>query len=302
MDLPAEIRLLVYSALMGQRVDLYRAKCRFCPLRSQQDESALFKSTDQFYLEPTEHANLVCTQILRTSKKIYSEALPVLYANNAIHVECLECERTRHTSVYACSIEPHNITTELTEHYHLHINCITVAYILSDYELYNLMPTFAAQWPIMESQILARYKNTKYISLRARFSRVTEVTFVLARRSSRPTTERVLDYKSVLAEHSDYFPKSYSDPWSPADLEQICDVITLSHARGHLKSTAFGVQSIRWKSFSGNTKEFTLYLGYDKHGTSDTAIENIFAGLDFDERWRRLLAERLMDWAGVFDA
>ncbi|CAD6563558.1 MAG: hypothetical protein ASARMPRED_000047 [Alectoria sarmentosa] len=122
MEYPLEIRLLIYNELITQHVDLYRPKYGFCPERARDYEpnSALFKSTNC--------ANLAHTQILRTSKQVYSETLPILYSKNKVHMTCLDCERTGFILVplWDFLVKPHDSPIEPIGHYHRHVKSIAV--------------------------------------------------------------------------------------------------------------------------------------------------------------------------------
>ena len=268
MDLPAELRLLVYDKLIPQNVDLYPVQCRWCKWYRKYDNPASSKST--------EHANLVWTQILRTNQQIYSETLPLLYSENSIHFKCLKCERAKRTRVWTCSIDEHDIITELTEHYHLHVNRIAIEYTLDESESFYLPSKFVREWPRVERPILERYKNTQYISLRFHLYCYIDVTLVLGRRGSRRTPERVDDFTSVLADYSGCFPRS-NPMWSLRQLEFLCKLMTLAYAQGHLIDAAFAVKSILWNStpWLGDVNDAALHLGYNELGPSDTVIGNI---------------------------
>lgn len=255
---------------MVHNVDLYRAKCYFCPLPAKYDNRVPY------------HANLACAQILRTSKQIYSETLPILYSKNMVHIKCLECEkgdylRMKSSPFWPCLVEGNDITTELIEHFHPHVKHIATACRVEQFKVHNPIAAIPARWPMMEHEILARYKNIERIRLRTRVWFVADATFDLVRRSYKSTAERVYDYKSVLALE----PKVRTS--ALAVLEQICDEVILSHAQGQLKNTQFAVQSIRWKP-SGHTKEIVLYLGCEHHCASDTANNQLLAGPDLETR------------------
>lgn len=104
MELPVEIRLLVYNELMVHNVNLYRAKCHSCWPR---EDHYSCKS-------PKQRANLACAQILRTGKQIYSETIPILYSKNTVHIECLECDNESRPFWFPL-LKLHNFQTELIE-------------------------------------------------------------------------------------------------------------------------------------------------------------------------------------------
>ena len=297
MELPLEIRLLIYNELITQHVDLYRPKCGFCPERARDYEpnSALFKSTNC--------ANLAHTQILRTSKQVYSETLPILYSKNKVHMTCLDCERTGFILVglWDFLVKPHDSPIEPIGHYHRHVKSIAVMYGIRLRRPPRKIRKFSSCCPTMEHQILAHYENTKHISLQTPLYKVVDITLGLVRRSYQPTTERVYNYKTVLAEHSADILEYRNGRISLAALEEMCDAIILSHAQGHLKDTVFVVQSIRLKVLHRDTKEVTLYLGCDKYCASNTAIEQILAGPVFEDKRRPFEVKALMDLAGVPD-
>ena len=139
---------------------------------------------------------------------------------------------------------------------------------------------FSTRWFTSELQILARYKNTERISVDIGLCLSRNLTFELVRRSHKPTIERAHNYKNVLAEHSEYIRK-YSHTSLAAILEERCDAVVLSDARGPLKDNTFAVHSIRWRP--GGTKEIVVYLGCDKYRTSDADIEILLAKPDRED-------------------
>ena len=274
MELPVEIRLLVYNELMVHNVDLYRARCHSCRPREEHYSHMCLK-------QPTIP---VCTQILRTSKQIYSETLPILYLKNIVHIDCLECENSMFAPLWFTILKLHNFRTELIECYpgHVkHVENIAIVSVTPDPCQFESITDFPLYWPLFESQVLSCYKNTKRISLRFRMSlrcgpeSQYGFTLDLVRRGCKPTTERVYDYKSVIAE---WTANNLRQP-SLVSLEKTCDAVLLSHSQGLLKNTAFAVQSICWKPKSADGKAILLYLGCDKYRASDTAIEQLLAGV-----------------------
>ena len=257
IELPVEIRLLVYNELMVQNIDLYRPTCDFCPAH---------RTNFTYY------ANLVYAEILRTSKQVYTETLPILYSQNTVHMKCLECENMDHPPLWAGLNEPNHITTELIEHFYSHVKDIAIAYRIIEYEPYDRIIEFPVEWPTIEHEILERYENTGHISLRVRLCYTSDATFDLVRRSCKSMSECVQDYNSVLAEHHAYLA-DYDDHRSLlAALKETCDAVVLSHAQGKLKNTAFAVQRIRWKPLSEDAKEVVLCLGREKNSANDTSI------------------------------
>lgn len=273
MQLPVEIRLLIYNELMVHNVDLYRAKCQCCWLREDYDPSK----------RPEKHTKLHCAQIVRTSKQIYSETLPILYSKNTVHIECLECETSNGARLWPLLDISCKFRTNPVGDYTRHVRKIAIVYVASDdNDAYSSIPKFAIQWPRIESQILANYENTEhislhislYIKLRRRLdAHRLGFTFNLVRRICKPSSERVYDYKRVIA---DWIVK-HSDSPSMIALQRTCDAIILSHSQGHLKDTSFAVQSIRWKPRIPQMDGITLYLECDNFRASDTTINEIVA-------------------------
>lgn len=149
MELPVEIRLLIYNDLIVQSAHLHRVECYFCTERA--------KHYDR--IDRKHHANLACAQILRTSKQIYNEALHLLYFKNTVHMKCLHCEkvdyrRTRFDTLWACLGEPKDM-----ENIRPHVKSVAVAYALGEFEHVKCdqITELPARWPLMEHQILASY-------------------------------------------------------------------------------------------------------------------------------------------------
>ena len=117
MKLPVEIRLQIYEELMVRKFDLHRARCSLCRSRENLHRSYNYKS----------YGSLACTQILRTSKQIYSDTLPILYSKTTVRLKCRTCEESPWTELWACQGEPHDLGSEGIEHYHRHVKNIAIA-------------------------------------------------------------------------------------------------------------------------------------------------------------------------------
>ena len=220
----------------------------------------------------THCSNLDCAQILRTSKQVYHEALPIFYFRYTAHMSCCECFKK-----YSIAVR----SKQLIEHCHDHVKNIAMTHILFDHhEGFIQIREFSTHLITSELQILARYKNTEHISVNLGLGSPynNDVTFDLARRSHNPTVERAHNYKDVLAENSEYI-RGYCA--AVATLIKRCDAVVLSNARGPLKDNTFAVHSIRWRP--GGTKEIVLYLGCDKYKTSDADIEVLLAKPDRED-------------------
>ena len=302
MELPFEIRLLVYDELILQNRDLYRARCYSCLSREQR----------YFIQMPGYYANVECTQTFRISKQICSEMLPLFYSKNTFHLSCLECGETGYL-LWACQTKPQNFLTENIGQHHRHVRNINIAFKANetrDSKPYDRIKEFPVRWAQMEHQLLARYQNSERISVRIPYYYV-DVTVDLVRRSGKYTTGRVHDYKSVLARRSAYCLEYKEGPFTMealedsmptlATLEEICDVIILSNAQGHLKDTVFAVQSIRCKPLSEPRKKIVLHLGCDKHSASDMLIKEILANTGLQDEMRWIEAEALKDVAAASD-
>ena len=218
-------------------------------------------------------SNLDCAQILRTKKQVYHETLPILYSQYTANMDCCECVKK-----YSISIR----SKQLIEHYHAYVKNIAMTHTLSDHEAFIQIREFSTFWIASELQILAKYKNTKHISVDIELDLSDNVTFDLVRRSHEPTIERAHNYKNVLAEYSEYAHK-YNATSLLATMIKTCDAVVLSNARGPLKDNTFAVHSIRWKL--GEMKEVVLYLGCDKYKyrTSDADIATLLAEPDRED-------------------
>ena len=277
MELPSEIRLLVYNELIPRNRRLYRHVCHLC-------DWDLYRSL---------HSNVPYTQILRTSKHIYSEMLPMFYSKNILHI-CWACENEACAPLWWFPGKQHGFLTELVEHYHHHVRNINVPIV---HKPDDRVIEFSICWPQMERQILARYENVEHISVEILLLCSMKVTIDLVRRSRKPTTERVHDYKSILADCSTCIQKRIRTLRDlghvvsiESALEKLCDTNILSNAQGHLKDTVFSVQRIRGQPISDRDKEVSLYLGFDTHSTSDTLIQEILANKDVQDENRRIEA------------
>ena len=271
MALPIEIRLMIYDEIFAHDVDLYRTRCESC--RFREFDSANLMDT----ANPVSHAHLACTQILRTNKQICCEAIARLYSKNTVHVKCRECEISIFSEVWAFSVEPHRHLSAHYDHYYPHVKDIAITYQIGGAKPYRLLEGLLVYWPTIDDTIILRYEKTKHISVRIRSYNISEVTIHLARRIYNPPTERVHDYESVLAQANTCNQNDEDGTSALAALEEICDDIVLSHARGNFRFTAFAVRSICWKPPKEDSKEIFVYLGCDKHATSDAFIESISA-------------------------
>ena len=300
MELPVEIRLLIYNELVVENGNLYPARCYSCEPREEH------ASETEFVIYGNDRCEkLAFPQIIGVSKQIYNETLQILHSKSIVHMRCWDCEVSQYAPLWFPPVKADDFPTKLIKHYHRHAMNIAIAYLASRYESFDRIREFPTHWPEMESQILAYYESTEYVSLRIEAKYCWEVTFDLVRRSCKPTTERVPDYKSSLVEHSvnDYNVKetNYDIGLLPA-LEELCDAVILSNARGHLRDTAFAVLRIRCKAYCPrHTEEFAFYLGCDKHSASDEAIETILTGPSLKDERRPFKKKTLMELAGISD-
>lgn len=292
MELPLDIRLLIYDELLVEGVNLYRTKCHLCSTR---------KSYRSIY--STCVPKLVCTQILRTSKQIYSEAVERLYSRNTVQIQCRDCSKTDASKSWLYWVGLDDFPCAGIDYYCRHVKNVAIVYQLGNTKADSWFPHFSKLWPGIEEKILALYKNTKRISLRIRSNWTFDIALDLFGRSSKSSTERVHDYVNMLAQNK-WFDEEYDAASAlaalektsgvimlldnPRDLkdtalailEEICDEVVLSSDLGALKDTTFAVQRIRWKPSLKGIKEFDLYLGCDKHSANDTLLESILAKRD----------------------
>ena len=306
MELPVEIRLLIYNELVEENGNLYPARCYSCEPREERASETEFKIYDNDRCE-----KLAFPQIIGVSKQIYNETLQILYSKSIIHVKCWKCQLEQRAPLWFPLVKfplvkAHDFPTDLIEDCHRHVTNIAITYQAAYYKSVDRLREFPTRWPEMESQILACYENTKHVSIGLHQYFLFEVTFDLVRRGRKPTTERVPDYKSSLVEHSvnDYNVKETDcDIGLLPALEELCDAVILSNARGQLRDTAFAVLRIRCKPYNPrDTEEFAFYLGCDKHSASDEAIETILTGPSLkDERRRPFQKKTLMELAGISD-
>ena len=271
MSLPIDIRLMIYDELLVRDVDLYRTRCEVCTIREHYSAIGM----DSAY--PVSYAHLVCTQILRTNKQICCEAIARLYLKNTVHVRCRKCEASTSSNLWACSVEPHRYLSAHYAHYYPHVRNIAIAYDIGSAKTFRPLGDLTARWPTIDDTIILGYENTKHISLQIRSSNTLDITIDLARRIHNPPTERGHDYESVLAQTNAHNRNDKDLTSDLAALEEICDELVLSHASGDMRSTAFAVRSIRWRPSKEETKEIVVYLGCDKHATSDAFIKSILA-------------------------
>ena len=260
---------------MVQRADLFHAQCSFCRSRK--------KTPDHRYPDWAE--------LLRSSKRIHSEMLPLLYSEKTLHMKCLKCEQQPgHSPLW----QPLKFATKHIEHYHGHVHFkkIAIAYAMTGSNKYSQIREFPSRWPAMEHKILECFNKTEHVSLRIRCPDF-DTTFHLARRNNTSSIEHIHGYRTVLAEHKNVIAAYDFGRSSHAILEETCDAVVLSHAQGYLKDTAFGVQSLCWKPSSKGAKEVVMDLGCDKHSASDATMEQILA------LPRPFKVQRLQDWAGV---
>ena len=293
MSLPIDIRMMIYDELFLYDVDLYRTRCESCPAREA--------ATPTDSANPVSYAHLACTQILRTNKQICSEAIARLYSKNTVQVRCRKCEASESDllDLRPCLVEPYRDLSTHYDRYYPHVKNIAILYELDGVRPYYMLVQLTARWPIIDDKIIRRYENTKHISLRIRLPDMSEITVDLARRIHNPSTERVHDYESVLAQVIANDQNDEVSTLAMAALEEVCDELVLSHARGNFKSTAFAVRSIRWRPSKKDTKETVVYLGCDKHVTSDAFINLIPAKMAMHYEARRRLLDDLYGEPGT---
>ena len=256
LDLPVEIRLMVYNELMFMNVGHLARRQQY---RGKRNGLV------------THSSNLDCAQILRTNKQVYHETLPILYSRYTADMDCSECVRK-----FSIAIR----SEQLIEHHHDYVKNIAMTYTLRHHEAFIQIREFSTDWIESERQILTRYKNAEHISVDIGLGLSYNVTFDLVRRSHILTIERTHNYKDVLADHIEYIRK-YCATSLVATLIKRCDAVVLSNARGPLKDNKFAVHSIRWRL--GEAKEIVLYLGCDEYRTSDANIEILLAKPDRED-------------------
>ena len=272
-----DIRFLIYKELMVQRLDLYPLFCPSCAIGS--------------------NAVSTCTQMLRTSKQIYSELLPLFYSMNTVHVKCRKCEQSANFKLWDCRVKLHDESLGHLESYYRYVKHVAIAYETKEYHghvlasgiasgrpyrltFYNRgdiyshhsqASEFSTKWPRIEREILRLYGNTEHISLQIRSGRCFDMTLDLVRK---PKTERPYDYEGVLAQDNimEYYGTDYRSVY-----EETCRNVLQSRSHGELKDTTFAVDRIRWKGKRGEGGEFVLFLRCDKQSTGDTSIEQIFS-------------------------
>ena len=276
LELPIEIRLMIYKELLIQNADLYGAKCPSCV------------ECEEYRRRHFTYSNYISTQIFTTSKQIYSAAQPFLDSKNTVHLHCYLCQRSGKLKLWACPVEPDALRTEPIAHYRRHVRKVAIAYETGWDKpwgkLCDQVNELPDHWPSMEGDILVQYGNIDYISLRIGLAdRYVDFVFDLVRRSCDSKTQRIHNYENILAQHRAHKNQHWHDNlehWTLSLLEQVCDTIILSEARGALKDTVFAVQKVYWLSRFTRVvayREIVLYLGCDKHSTSDAQIEQIIA-------------------------
>ena len=269
MELPYDIRFLIYKALMAPKLDLFPGRCPAC------DSESYYKST--------------CTHIFRTSKQIYSETLPIFYSMNTVHVRCRHCEQQTFSIPPACRVELHDESTAHLDSYHPYVKSVAITYeTSSDIEQ---MRVFSAEWRRIEQEILTSFKNTEHILLQVPLFHKSCMTVHLVRRSYKSKTERSDGYDGVLAQDS--IEECHGLVFRP-DFDETCKAVLQLHPQGELKDTVFVVESMRWKPHEDEDGELVLYLGCDKHSPGVTSIEQFFTKhkQDQDSKRHPLIAAR----------
>ncbi len=252
LNLPLEVRLLIYDKLLVQSDSLIRTfcTCKFC---------ANLKS-------PSIGRESLSPSLLRTNKAINNEALPILYAKNIFAFFCygpfaftsqLNVSRVRSDrlgTVQRADIDELTFGPVANRHHawagvakiikcpsdraKLHIRRISFKL---DFIFQRVLDNFPNQWwqPV-ESEVLRFYPNLEHIELQILLSQMRTPVFHLVLQRKDLMAGHEQDRKTVMV-HSRV---AAGDGLS--GMEAVCDAVIASQTQGEMKNCKFGVKTISW--------------------------------------------------------
>lgn len=281
LSLPTEIRLLIYNEILVQSDDLLRTfcKCKFCARLNRRTISR----------------DCLTTSLLRTSKAIYNEALPILYTKNLFSFLCYGpfrhsaelgvsthrlgqpgfmapgCEKIGLlASCYSPWAGETKMITCPSDTAKQHVKMISLKLLWVYRTILDGFPT--QWWQPVESDALRLLPGLEQITvdITPREMPVSLSTFRMVCQRKDLMTERRQDYNSILADLATPLHPSAKAREGLISMEAICDAVVESHTQGEMKNCIFGVKTVSWTDdyplaadpYSMQKIDTSIHLGY----------------------------------------
>ena len=278
LNLPLEIRLLIYDELLVQPDELIRTfcTCRFC---------AHLQS-------PPLGRDCLNPSLLRTNKAILTETLPILYSKNVFLFSCygpftyvtrMNFSRLRRNEITTMERAGTNgsptgplanrdspwagvarINKCPSDSAKPHVRRL---FLRLDYVYHRVLESFPNQWwYAVESDVLRFFPGLEQIVVQISVKQIRMLAFTLVFRRKDLIPPSVEDYKSILARAASLHPSAGEDL---RNLETVFDEIVVSQTQGELKHCRFGAITGSWTHLSfvdaedvGSTEKiFSVRLG-----------------------------------------
>ena len=257
LSLPAEIRLLIYSELLVQSDGLPRTFCR-CWLCAHFGNRMYGK-------------DCLTVSLLRTSKAIYHESLPILYSKSLFsflcsksyrHLASLDVSRHHWSGIFALGggdglnagplANRHPpwagltgvITTCPSDSAKPCVRRIWVRLLWRHHTVLDGFPT--QWWQPVESDVLRLFPGSEQVTVHISLKEmpVSNIYVVFRRRDL--MAERRQNYKSILADTASLLHPSAKAREDLRMMEAICDALVHSHTQGEMKNCILGVKTVGW--------------------------------------------------------
>lgn len=232
MNLPTEIRLLIYKELLVRKGG---AKLSFCRDDHHKDYNRSLKI-------------FVHTAILRTCKAVYYEASSILYTDNIFELLCVFSQyRVWGSSPLLLCPHP-RASTELKR--------VCLTYIDTSRSRSDITQ-FPQRWPKIEREVLELYPNVHsiYVHIRQRHDHSIFIKLACRQQSKPATTVRdVPSYHKAVLEDIGLQHKRNGKGSDPAPdiqdlLAGLCTEIVSYEGQVLMQDTAFAVEAVRWGRF-----------------------------------------------------
>lgn len=308
LDLPTEIRLVIYEMLLVSRRGPGLCSCRhprYLPVLSPTESSASPALLgNQVSGIRRSKPCLIQSAILGTCKKIYHEAMPVLYDNGVFRLLCLNQEHERlrfdgRRNLHS-ALRPSRCLICPVPHTSSYVKQGLLTYI-SEVTGYSDMTQYPRCWRRMERELLKRYPNIQSIFLQFSRDEGQLVCLKLVPRHPNkhatggpgPSLEAMLgDVDLLMQRKAKEATMLFEIPvvqriWEA--IGDLCCAIWHAETHGQMEKTAFAVQAIRWASGSTfdlaweQSDQQEIYMGWERNIVRDDQEPDpyeIYAGCD----------------------
>lgn len=187
LNLPVEIRLLIYGELLASRSDhrYLLCSCDSCQQNTKIDKDQGLRG----------EVTLLFPAILRTCKLVYDEAISILYRKNFLEISCVQRQMdisdttlTSETTWFGAS------DFQVLQHITMASTCMRQAFVSLEY--CNDLERFLKFWSLIEPTTLGVYNKLERINIRLRKKAPLRMILTLGRKKILPIrrcTDRLTD-------------------------------------------------------------------------------------------------------------